>query len=143
MNTSSSQANLDAALKSLPDAEMEIMACLWKFGKATAREINEAMSDYRPMAHGSTVTLLNRLEAKGLVKKEKGNRGKAFIYQPTKKPSPAYRHVAGKMLQRIFGGDSLAMVSSLFKSKPPTKEELEDLQRLLDEMKQKTREKGK
>ncbi len=130
----------DSVLHELPDAEMEVMACLWKFGKATAREINEAMGEYRPMAHGSTVTLLNRLEAKGLVKKEKGDQGKAFVYRSTRKPSPTYRHVVGKVLQRIFGGDSLALVSSLFKTKPPTEEELNDLQRLLDELKRKAKE---
>lgn len=125
----------------LPDAEQEVMACLWRLGKATARQIREEMKNFRPMAHGSTVTLLNRLEGKGLVAREKGDRGKAFVYRPLKKASPAYRNVVGKVLQRIFGGDSLALVSSLFKTKPPTVEEIADLQQLLDGLRQQNKDK--
>ncbi|RJP30902.1 MAG: hypothetical protein C4527_08755 [Candidatus Omnitrophota bacterium] len=143
MKKSNAPIRMDAIPADLPDAEMEVMACLWKFGRATARQINEAMGDYRPMAHGSTVTLLNRLEAKGLVKKEKGDRGKAFLYKPTRRPTPTYRHVVGKLVQRIFGGDSLALVSSLFQTKPPTNAELDDLQQLLDQLKREAKEKDK
>ncbi|MHC4716797.1 MAG: BlaI/MecI/CopY family transcriptional regulator, partial [Planctomycetota bacterium] len=42
----------------LPRAELEVMACLWEGGPATARRIRETMHDYRPMAHGSVMVLL-------------------------------------------------------------------------------------
>ncbi len=41
----------------------------------------------RPLAHASVCTLLNRLEAKGLVRREKGPVGKAFVYRPSDKPA--------------------------------------------------------
>ena len=55
-----------------PRAELDVLGCLWQHGRATARELREAMGGYRPMTHGSMVTLLKRLEAKGLVTKRKG-----------------------------------------------------------------------
>jgi BlaI family transcriptional regulator, penicillinase repressor len=121
----------------LPDAEMDVMACLWQLREATAREIREAMNEYRPLAHTSVVTLLGRLESKGLVRRAKGPVGKAFVYQPTRKPNKTYRRVVGDVLQRIFGGNGTALISSLFETKPPTADELTELQRLLDSLRHK------
>ena len=121
----------------LPDAELDVLACLWRHGEATARQVREALDHYRPMAHGSVATLLGRLQAKGLVSREKGPVGKAFVYTPTLQPRSGYRRVVRELLQRIFGGNSVALVTSLFETQPPTAAELEDLQRLLDELRKK------
>lgn len=121
----------------LPDAELEVMACLWQLREATARQVREAMLNYRPMAHTSVVTLLGRLEAKGLVKRAKGPVGKAFVYTPLRRPGKTYRRVIGNVLQRIFGGNGPALVASLFETQPPTPAEVEELQRLLDQLRQK------
>ena len=56
------------APQELPEAELEVLACLWNAGTLTAAEIREQLSSYRPMAHGSVLTLLNRLSEKNLVK---------------------------------------------------------------------------
>lgn len=121
----------------LPDAELEVMACLWRLREATARGLREAMMDYRPMAHTSMVTLLGRLEAKGMVKRAKGPVGKAFVHSPLRRPGKTYRRVVGDVLQRIFGGNKPALVASLFEIEPPTAAEVEELQRLLDRLQQK------
>jgi BlaI family penicillinase repressor len=124
----------------LPDAELDVLACLWRRGKATARQVREALERYRPMAHGSVATLLGRLQSKGLVSREKGAVGKAFVYAPTVRQRLGYRRVVRELLRRIFGGNSVALVASLFETQPPTSAELEDLQRLLDELRTKRKE---
>lgn len=121
----------------LPRAELDVIGCLWQHGEATARELREAMMGYRPMAHGSMVTLLYRLEAKGLLTKRKGPVGKAFVFRPTQRPEPTYRKVIKNLLQRLFGGDGVCLVASLFEGQPPTHEELDELQKLIDEHRQK------
>jgi predicted transcriptional regulator len=121
----------------LPDAELEVMACLWQLREATARQLREAMLEYRPMAHTSMMTLLGRLEAKGMVKRNKGPVGKAFLYAPLRRPGKTYRRVIGDVLQRIFGGNQSALVASLFETRPPTKAEVAELQQLLDRLCQK------
>jgi len=124
----------DAQLDRLPDAELEVMACLWQQGQATARNVREMMDAYRPMTHGSMVTLLKRLEAKGLVSRAKGKVGKAFVYQPTRKPGPTYRRILRDLVHRIFRGNNVEVVSTLLDSNPPTPEELERLQKLVDDL---------
>ncbi len=118
----------------LPDAELDVIACLWRDGALTARQVREALADKRPMAHASVCTLLKRLEDKGLVLRSKGAAGKAFLYQAKTRPGATRRRLLGELLDRLFGGSGVALVSSLFESRPPTREELDELQSLLDDL---------
>ena len=130
--------------RKIPEAELDVLACLQRLREATARDIGEAMHGYRPMAHGSVVTLLKRLEAKSLVTKRKAPTGKAFLYRPTRSVKTTYHHLLKRIRQRVFGGDSVALVASLYESKPPTAEELVELERLLEGLKNaSSREGGK
>ncbi len=121
----------------LPDAELDVIACLWKKGELTARQVREMMNNYRPMTHGSVMTLLKRLEEKGMVKKRKGPVGKAFLFSSAKKTQLAHKKLIKDLLDRVFWGKSATLVSSLFEAKTPTKKELEEIQTLLNELKKK------
>lgn len=123
--------------KNVPTAEFEVLACIRQMEQATAREIRELMHPYRPMAHGSVVNLLKRLEAKKLVTKKKGPVGKAFVYRPRAATASIYEGVLSRLLNRIYGGDSLALVASLFETRPPDIRELEKLEELLQELRAK------
>lgn len=123
--------------RELPDAELEVLACLWQKDEASAREVREAMEGYRPMTHGAMVTLLKRLESKGLVAKRKGSVGKAFLYRPTRPPEPMYRKIMRDLRQRVFGGSGVTMVASLFETAPPNEEELAALEKLLGDLRRK------
>jgi BlaI family transcriptional regulator, penicillinase repressor len=118
----------------LPDAELEVLACLQRQNQATAREIRELMQAYRPMGHASVLTLLTRLEAKRLVTREKGPVGKAFVYLPTQRSRKTGSHLLKKIVQRVFHGDGVALVTSLFQTKPPSRDELVRLERLLTDL---------
>jgi predicted transcriptional regulator len=125
------------SMPSLPEAELDVLSCVLQKGKITAREIREALAEVRPMAHASVVTLLTRLEAKGLLRKEKAPQGKAFVYEATAKPGTVYRSLVGGMLDRVFRGNGLAMAHSLFETQPPNAEEIDQLQALLDTLRAK------
>lgn len=126
-----------------PAAELDVLAYLWRYRQATVREIREALHDHRPMAHGSVVTLLKRLVARGLVAKSKPQVGKPFVYRPTRSARPTRRCIVRNMADRIFAGDSLEMVSTLFDAKLPTQDELGRLQEMLDELQSKRRKRGR
>jgi predicted transcriptional regulator len=121
----------------LPVAELEVLACLWQRGEATARDVRQAMASYRPMTHGAMVTLLKRLEQKALVTKTKGSAGKAFIYRAVHPPQPTYRSLMRRLRQRVFGGSGASMVASLFDSDLPDLEELQALEQLVKQLRAK------
>lgn len=117
----------------LPDAEMDVLACVYRRNAATAREIREDLAIERPMAHGSVVTLLKRLETRGLVIRRKADVGKAFVYSATRKHSTTVRPMLKRLVNRVFAGDAVALVASLFETRPPTAGELEEIDALVRE----------
>lgn len=118
----------------LPEAELDVMGCLWTGGPATAREIREAMQDRRPLTHASVCTLLRRLEEKGFVTREKSGVGKAFRYSAKVAATGTARRLLDGLLDRVFGGNGVALVASLFESRPPSSEELDSLHELVEEL---------
>lgn len=121
----------------VPEAELELLACLQRRGQATAAELREGLRPFRPLAHPSVVTLLQRLEAKRLVTRDKGDVGKAFVYRPTDRSGATFRAKLRRLVQRAFGGDSVALVTSLFETHPPSAAELDKVQELLNELREK------
>lgn len=124
----------------IPESELEVLASLDRLGTATARELRESLEETRPMAHGSMVTLLKRLESRGLVTRRKAETGKAFVYRPSRGASETYGDVLGRLRERIFGGDAVALVASLFEDEPPDAGELAELQALVDRLRDRTEE---
>jgi len=117
----------------LPAAELDVLALVWRHGPSTAADIRRGLVAFRPMAHGSVVTLLKRLEEKKLVTAT-GKRGKAFVYAATRRPEPTYRRLVGNLLDRVFGGNAVSLVSSLFAGRAPDAEEIAQLRSLLDNL---------
>lgn len=117
---------------SLPGAELDVLSCLWKHGELTAREVREKLAGSRPMTHSAVSTLLARLLEKGMVTRKK--QGRSFGYRAVRKAQRAGRRVVSETLERVFGGNPAAVVSSLFETRPPTAEELDQLQNLVDQL---------
>ncbi len=119
----------------LPDAEMDVLSVLVRTGEATARQIREALERTRPLSHGAVCTLLRRLEDKNLVHRRKGESGKAFVYQARGKPQHSRRKLFRGLRERVFGGSSMDLIATLFDAHPPTREEIQRLEQMVDELK--------
>jgi predicted transcriptional regulator len=128
--------------ETLPDAELEVMACLWQSGPLTARQVREQLKPHRPLAHASVCTLLGRLEDKEFVSREKGPIGKAFVYTARVKPAQTHRQLLGSLLDRVFAGSGVALVASLFETKAPSPEEIKELEALLKQLRLKSSGQG-
>jgi len=123
----------------IPDAEADVLAALFDSEEATARAVREILAKKRPMAHGTVVTLLRRLEDRGLVKRRKADQGKAFVYRPTKAHGRTFGPAVSRLMQRAFGGRPAALVASLFETRPPSSDEIDELEALVERLR---REKG-
>ena len=119
----------------LPDAELDVMTCLWRDGALTARDVRERLEKSRPMAHASVCTLLKRLEDKGLVSRRKADTGKAFLYEATIEPTKTQSRLVRDLVDRVFAGSGVALMASLLQSRRPSPDEIEELQTLLEDLK--------
>ena len=122
-----------ATIPSLPEAEQDVLGAVYDLGEATARDVREQIARRRPLAHASIVTLLGRLEEKGLVRRRKGDVGKAFIYSATTARTRTFGPMLSRLVRRAFQGNSAALVASLFESRPPDAREMAELEGLLEE----------
>jgi BlaI family transcriptional regulator, penicillinase repressor len=120
----------------VPEAELDVLGVLHDLGEADAMTVRAALESRRPMSHASVSTLLRRLEARGLVVRRKGDRGKAFLYAATEEAGGTHARVLRRMLERVFRNDSLSLVSALLEVKPPTAKEARALRKLVDDLHQ-------
>jgi predicted transcriptional regulator len=116
----------------LPAAELEVLAVLWNTGGTTAGEIRDQLSAYRPMAHGSVLTLLQRLSAKGLVTREKSKQGKAYFFKPTVGRDMGHKRLVNRMTERVFGGDPVSLIGAVVSSQIKSAEQVRQVKKLLD-----------
>ena len=126
--------------QTLPEAEQDVLGALSDLGEATARDVRERLERRRPLAHASVVTLLGRLEEKGQVRRRKGDVGKAFVYSPTGARTRTFGPVLSRLARRAFQGNNVALVASLFESRPPDAREIAELDALLDEWRARDRQ---
>jgi len=71
---------------------------------------------------------------KGLVSREKGRVGKAFVFQATVERNPIQRRLVGDLLDRVFGGSGIALIATLLESRRPSTRELDELSTLVQQL---------
>lgn len=115
----------------LTGQELEIMKEIWPLGRATVRDVYDALRERRSIAYTSVQTMMNVLETKGHLRKEPG--GKAQVYVPTRPQQQVVRGMVREFVNRVFDGSARPLLVHLVKEKGLTERERRELQRLLDE----------
>jgi predicted transcriptional regulator len=115
----------------LTRAESEIMAILWRAGGATVHDVVAELS--RDVAYTSVLTLLRILEKKGYIQHEPHpDGGRAHVYTPLVQETAARRQHVRDLVERLFGGQSDALVVGLLEQEKWSKPDLERLRQLID-----------
>ena len=96
------------------ELELQVLALLWRMGGATTRQVADGLAPHRTMGLSASQALLLRLEAKGLVRRDKIPGRNAYRYSPTRKARPAYRQLTRRFLDRVFGGNPVRLMATLF-----------------------------
>ena len=115
------------------ESELEILRVLWDKGTATVREVHEILSEYKDAGYTTTLKLLQIMFEKGIVKRDDSN--KTHIYRPNITRENTQQQIVGKMISSLFGGSSTQLVMQALGNQTPNKEELEEIQKLLDNLK--------
>ena len=113
----------------LAKSELEVAQIVWRLGKATVREVFEAMPKERDLDFKTVQTYLRRLEAKGYVQTRR--EGRNNVYSPRVPPGQVVRHLVDDFVNRIFGGQPFPLVQRLLEQQGLTDEEIDRLQDLL------------
>ena len=84
------------------------MRAVWRLGQGSVDEVRAALPKKRRGAYTTVQTILNRLEARGLLRRDK--RGNAFIYSP--KVSEA-DYVARSLKSTLAGASDQARLAAI------------------------------
>ena len=111
--------------------ELAVMKVVWRFEEASVREVYETLRKRRPVAYTTVMTMMGTLEAKGYLKKRAD--GRAFRYRPARPEGRVITSLVREFVDRVFDGASRPLLTHLVVQGRLTKEEREELKRLIDE----------
>ncbi len=120
------------AAQKISNTEWEIMRIVWSAHPATAFEIIAKLTAENPSWHPKTVrTLLARL----VKKKALGYtaRGNVYFYEPLVTEEACVAAASETFLDRVFAGSLKPMLAHFVERRELSKQDLEDLRRILGE----------
>jgi BlaI family penicillinase repressor len=116
----------------LGKVQLQIMQVLWEKGRASAREITEALNRGEQIAHSTVQTLLRQLEAKGAVSHRRQER--TFVFYPLVNEGKVARTEIRGLTERLFGGSTGGLMTYLLKEESISSDELKEIKRLIEAM---------
>jgi BlaI family transcriptional regulator, penicillinase repressor len=119
------------AQATLTDQELTIMKVVWRLGTPTVRDVYETLRATRPIAYTTVMTMMNILEVKGYLKKDK--QARAYRYRPARPEQAVVTSMVREFVNRVFDGASRPLLLHLAKDGRLTARERDELVRLITE----------
>ncbi len=120
----------------LAEFELQIMHVNWDKGKATVQEVKDALSEAHPAAYTTFLTMMRRMEKKGILEHEMHEDGKTYVYKPLVSREAVSTRMFQDIYHRLFRGSSdrlLNVLNALFRKEEITPEEIQRLRELIAE----------
>jgi predicted transcriptional regulator len=115
------------------DAELDILAVLWRLGPSTVREVHEAMG--KDSGYTTTLKQMQLMTEKGLV--ARSERFRSHVYEAAAPKEQTQKQIAGDVLKRAFDGSAKSLLMGALSAQRATDGELEEIRRMLDRFEKK------
>ncbi len=115
------------------ESELEILKILWNKESATVREVHLELSKTKESGYTTTLKLMQIMFEKGLVKRDDSN--KTHIYEPAISKQRTQKQFLDKMINTLFAGSSTQLVLQALGNQKSSKDELDEIQKYLDNLK--------
>ena len=113
----------------LSETEWKLMDELWEEPPKTITQLTRALEEDTGWGKNVIITMLKRLEAKGAVRHEEGERAKQF-YPAVSREDTALEETRG-FLNRVYSGSLGLMVDAMVNSRSLSDREIEELKEIL------------
>ncbi len=112
--------------------ELAVLETLWGQGPSTIRELTRRLYRGGKVAHYATVQkLLERLEEKGLVARDR--RTRAHVFRTTQEPGTFLGNRLKELVDRLCGGSLAPLITQLVRTRSLSAEERRELRALLED----------
>ena len=120
-------------MHSLTEPELGIMQSLWEAEEAVPRNYVQQRLGHLNWKDTTFNTYLSRLQGKGFIQRE--TRGQTHFYRPAVSQAEYQRAESSSVLKKLFHGSLKNFVLSASHTDAVSKEDLNELMELLDELK--------
>jgi BlaI family transcriptional regulator, penicillinase repressor len=110
------------------DAELDILAVLWRLGPATVREVHDALG--KDCGYTTTLKQMQLMTEKGLL--TRSERFRSHVYESSVPQEQMQKQIAGDLLKRVFGGSASSLVMGALAAKPASAEELAEIRKMIE-----------
>jgi predicted transcriptional regulator len=114
------------------DAELDILAVLWRLGPATVREVHETLQ--KSSIYTTTLKQMQVMTGKGVV--PRGERFRSHVYEAGIPKAQTRKQVVGDLPARAFEGSARELMLGALSAKATSKQELEDIKRTVETFEQ-------
>lgn len=118
-------------------SELEILRVLWECGPSTVREVHDALADRKTTGYTTVLKLMQIMTAKGIVRRNETER--AHVYEACEPAETTKRQLAADVMHRVFDDSASELMMHALAGRRASKQEIEDLRRLLDAVERKQR----
>jgi BlaI family penicillinase repressor len=116
------------------DGELEILNVLWERGPCTAGQVREAIAHIRPVGYNTIQKALQIMLDKRLVSADTSER--AHVFRAREPRSIVVSRMVADLVRRALGGSTSQLLLHALEGRRATREELEEMRRVLDEAEQ-------
>ena len=110
------------------DAEIDILAVLWRRGPATVREVHHELG--KDCGYTTTLKQMQLMTGKGLL--IRSERFRSHVYEAGVPREQTQKQIAGDLLLRAFGGSAKSLVMGALAARPASREELAEIRKMLE-----------
>lgn len=114
------------------EVELQILRVLWELGPSRVREIHSRLNEEKGTNYSTTVKMLSVMLEKGLVKRDE--KAQPHVYRPALSRDKAGKRMVNELIKKVYDGAGMSLVLQALASAKPTKDELREVRRMLDQM---------
>ena len=115
----------------LSEAEWKVMGALWEEAPQTIMQMTRRFQETTGWTKHTIMTFLRRMEDKGAVRYEAGERAK--LYYPQIERQEAALQETEDFLDRVFQGKMGMMLNTMVQQRALSKEDMEELHKILEQ----------
>lgn len=114
------------------EVELQILRVLWELGPSPVRDVHRRLEADKGTNYSTTVKMLGVMLDKGLVQRDE--HAAPHVYRAAISRADAGRRMLSELIEKVYEGSAMSLVLQALSSSRATKEERDEVRRLLDEM---------
>ena len=121
----------------LGDLQLRILQSLWDRPDSSVAEVHAELKPERDLAYTTVATMLRKMETRGLVAHRE--EGRSLLYRALVAAEEVSRSVGQHLVDRLSAGSLTEAVSHLLTSREVSRDELDQLEKLIKEAKRRSK----